>query len=254
VPPVEVRRAQPGWLASLMVPTNLSGLYENILEAYSFVCHNYNSNDDEIYLLGFSRGAFTARCIAQFICEVGLLTKAGLFDMLDLFSLWKKRAYVKLGSKCSVLEIGGRLRPGIAIHACAVWDTVSSFGLPMVAGLPQLGPARLEFVNSNLCPGIRKAFQALSLHEHRRSFHPIVWKLPGKDDERLKQCWFLGYHSDIGGGNEKEGLAHLPLVWIISQIKDFLCFNREDLWSSPGIGWRLSDALKKPGCKHLLDI
>lgn len=60
------------------------GLGENIREAYAFLCTNYSPRD-EIYLLGFSRGAFTARTIAGMIGVVGLLAKSGLQHLGEVF-------------------------------------------------------------------------------------------------------------------------------------------------------------------------
>lgn len=60
------------------------GIKENIREAYSFIATNYIEGD-EIYLLGFSRGAYTARSVAGMIAGFGLLTKAGLPFFGEIF-------------------------------------------------------------------------------------------------------------------------------------------------------------------------
>jgi uncharacterized protein (DUF2235 family) len=60
------------------------GLSENIREAYSFICLNY-APGDQIFLVGFSRGAFTARSIAGLIGTLGLLTRKGLVDFYEIF-------------------------------------------------------------------------------------------------------------------------------------------------------------------------
>jgi hypothetical protein len=74
------------------------GLSENIREAYEFLCANYNyDSGDEIFLIGFSRGAFTARSIAAFINDVGLLTPEGLKYFYPIFEDWEnqlKKGYV----------------------------------------------------------------------------------------------------------------------------------------------------------------
>lgn len=88
----------------------------------------------------------------------------------------------------------------------------------MIGIIPQPGPRRFKFVNSDLCPNIVNAFQALSLHERRRYFRPIVWqksKLSESKNKNLKQCWFLGYHGDVGGGVDEPILSHIALVWMI---------------------------------------
>ncbi|KAF1963523.1 hypothetical protein CC80DRAFT_8051, partial [Byssothecium circinans] len=197
------------------------GLKANVLSAYSFICHNYDCTDDEIYLLGFSRGAYTARCVAHLIKDLGILTKSGLFKLLFLFGLWMKQSK-SLVDEVAKLEKDGKTQRPVRVKACAVWDTVRAIGIPV------LQMKKFEFVHSDLCDNIEHAFQALSLHEHRRHFRPVVWKRPNHNPaivNTLKQCWFLGYHSDIGGGKKKEALAHLSLVWMMSQLTGLLRFD-----------------------------
>lgn len=67
-----------------------AGLSEHIREAYSFLANNYQE-DDEIFLVGFSRGAFTARSIAGLIASVGLLTKRGLPHFYEVFKDWENQ-------------------------------------------------------------------------------------------------------------------------------------------------------------------
>jgi uncharacterized protein (DUF2235 family) len=213
---------------------------------YSFICNNYASPDDEIYLVGFSRGAFTVRSIAQLINDVGLLTKYGLLHLHKIFELWKRKLKPSkrrgqlcpreaLLRQCEDLTSTGALLRDIKIRVCAVWDTVSSLGVPMIGVLPQPSPRKLKFVNSELCPNIENAFQALSLYEHRRHFQAIVWRKTKESQQNLKQAWFLGYHSDVGGGNKDAALAHIALVWMMAQMNEsrgFLSFSSSNLWQS----------------------
>jgi uncharacterized protein (DUF2235 family) len=60
------------------------GLDEHIREAYAFIVQNYVSGD-EIILLGFSRGAFTARSVSGLINTVGLLTRGGMVHFYRIF-------------------------------------------------------------------------------------------------------------------------------------------------------------------------
>jgi hypothetical protein len=64
------------------------GLSEHIREAYDFVANNYLLGD-EIFLLGFSRGAYTARSVAALIKDIGILTKTGLADFFIIFKDWQ---------------------------------------------------------------------------------------------------------------------------------------------------------------------
>jgi len=199
--------------------------------------------------MGFSRGAFTVRCIAQFINDVGILTKAGLPFLMELFPRWARQPKTKKGDRYTWEGLRDMLyektrgqhflRRHVSIKACAVWDTVGSLGIPFIGIIPQPGPRRFKFVNSDLCPNIINAFQALSLHERRRHFRPIVWqksKLAGSQTKTLKQCWFLGYHGDVGGGVDEPILSYIALSWMIRQLQDepnkcYLSMDLSNLWN-----------------------
>lgn len=111
----------------------------------------------------------------------------------------------------------------IKVKVCAVWDTVASIGyVPRI--IPRFWPERLGFVSSSLCPIIQNAFQALALDECRYDFQPVPWSQKN-DNQLLKQCWFRGAHSDVGGGNKISGLANLSLAWMASQLRPFVLFS-----------------------------
>ncbi|KAF2817752.1 uncharacterized protein BDZ99DRAFT_374890 [Mytilinidion resinicola] len=224
------------------------GVSANIRDAYSFLCHNYledERNKDEIVLIGFSRGAFTVRSIASFMTDVGLLEKAGLNYMLKLYGLWsnqlsRKREKdamfpgippstpkIRMRRLCRLLEDRNLLRRGVKIKVCAVWDTVGSLGVPLPGPIPQRASKKLAFVNSALLENIDVAVQALALNEHRKHFQPTVWSTNSRT--KLRQCWFLGAHSDVGGGYEDTGLANLTLVWMIAQLTEFVYFDHRAL-------------------------
>ncbi|KAN0074171.1 Uncharacterized alpha/beta hydrolase domain (DUF2235) domain containing protein [Elaphomyces granulatus] len=91
-------------------------------------------------------------------------------------------------------------------------------------------PGGPSFVHSKLRGGIENAFQVLALQESRFHFQPLVWRQPSQEVNcNPRQCWFSGYHSDIGGGNEKEVLAHFALYWMMCNLKTFVrvCFQME---------------------------
>jgi uncharacterized protein (DUF2235 family) len=68
------------------------GVDENIREAYAFIQSNWNEGD-EIVLLGFSRGAFTARSVAAFLSAAGVLTRTGMNEFQDIFQDWECQLY-----------------------------------------------------------------------------------------------------------------------------------------------------------------
>ena len=219
------------------------GISEHIREAYSYICTNYCPGD-EIFLLGFSRGAFTARSIASLIRTIGLLTPIGLDFFYQIFTDWEfqlKEGWTtsyptepwphrpsinapEYRRKLLELEL---TRPDIPIKAVAVWDTVGALGIPSFALFPQPPSTDYAFVDNKVDANIEYAFQALALDEHRRSYMPTLWEKPsGQEWPRvLKQVWFPGTHGDIGGGYRNADLANLTLAWMISQLDDLIDFD-----------------------------
>ena len=228
---------------------------------------NCREPEDEIYLIGFSRGAYTVRCLASFISSVGLLTKAGLVHINavyqswtangtteqktteDLNTYWGKFFIAKTPNhdedasvfeqQLEYLEGIGYLRRSISIEACAVWDTVSALGPPKVVArtfsrvfetqdpMPGLKYTKLAFVDSKVLPTLKNVFHALALNEERADYIPVVWA-DNSGATRIKQCWFLGAHSDVGGGNKDIGLANLTLVWMVAQLRKYTRLSISD--------------------------
>ncbi|KAK8126205.1 uncharacterized protein PG998_001964 [Apiospora kogelbergensis] len=226
------------------------GIAENIREAYSYICANY-VDGDEIVLLGFSRGAFTARSIAGMIANLGLLTRQGMdcfypifkdnqnfmnYDYDDPFPNLPfpqkpkgdgavdeyRNRLVELGYT-RVCQNGGK-GDLIKIKAVGVWDTVGSLGIPTVPFLEKLGITRstveFQWYNTDLSTKIEHAFQALALDEVRGPFSPAVWERNAGHEDiiDLRQVWFPGGHSNIGGGEQDQGIANITLAWMMDQL------------------------------------
>jgi uncharacterized protein (DUF2235 family) len=98
----------------------------------------------------------------------------------------------------------GLLKTNVTIKACGVWETVKS--------LPLGGFA---FVGMDIPQSLERVFHALALDESTGVFEPMYWMSKPEDNQCLQQCWFLGNHPDVGGGNEDAGLANISLVWMI---------------------------------------
>ncbi|KAF2735839.1 hypothetical protein EJ04DRAFT_434138 [Polyplosphaeria fusca] len=230
------------------------GLAEHIREAYTFIAANYNRyaydvdgdgvNGDEIYIIGFSRGAFTARSIASFINDVGLLTPIGMTHFYTIFSDWENQQ--KKGWKVpfaddpfmghdkpeyNLFSAAGKKKyvdklkelkmttPGVKIKAVAVWDTVGSLGLPRLGIFNQLNHESLDyaFVDTSVPGCIANAIHAISLDEDRKPFMPTIWEKPSPG-QTLNQVWFAGAHADIGGSYDDTRAADITLVWMVSQL------------------------------------
>ena len=176
-----------------------AGLSDNVRQAYNFIAINWRRGD-EIFLIGFSRGAWTARSVAGMIGCIGLLTREGLPMFGDIFKDFEHRhdpnyrpthPDVPLRKKPSAsnpayakeLERLGFTRLGVPIRAVGVWDTVGSLGIPRVNWLEALGVQSRDmkayaFYDTSLGDCIENAFQALALDEHRGPFSPAVWEKP----------------------------------------------------------------------------
>ena len=101
----------------------------------------------------------------------------------------------------------------------------------MVAFLPQPKSSEYAFIDTKIEPHIENAFQALALDEKRRTFRPTIWEKPDgqKWPLRMKQCWFPGVHSDVGGGYEEADLANLTLTWMMTQLEPLIDLDRSYL-------------------------
>ncbi|KAL8903817.1 MAG: hypothetical protein Q9207_003677 [Kuettlingeria erythrocarpa] len=219
-----------------------AGLSENIREAYAFLAANYLPGD-EIFLIGFSRGAFTARSIAAMISSVGLLTVEGMVEFYAIFKDWEHQVDLKYESHWpdrpfpnkprvtdpaygTELENRGLTRLDIKIRAIGVWDTVGALGIPDI-GVLQRDHTEYSFIDTKVSPNVEHAFQALALDEYRKPFGPTLWqKQEGQQNPITpKQVWFPGVHSNVGGSYEDTGLADITLVWMIAQLFPFLDFD-----------------------------
>lgn len=219
------------------------GLGEAVRQAYSFLSNNY-SRGDEIFCLGFSRGAYTARAVAGLIGEVGLLKKNALGALPEIFNdVQHKRdphyrpknpdiPFPRKPSAGSPRYVDELLRRGmtdmkVTVKAIGVWDTVGSLGLPRIEPLIKIGlqateSKRMGFYDTKLSKCVENAFQALALDERRTAFSPAVWEKPRGNTTTLRQVWFPGVHSNVGGGYDDQELANITLAWMIAQLSPFL--------------------------------
>lgn len=201
------------------------GLSRNVRDAYSFLANNY-CDGDEIFLFGFSRGAYTARSIAGLIGYAGLLHKR---DMDDFATLWEG---YRLRSKVADLEDVRKQFPDrhrdVRIRCIGVWDTVGSLGVP--GHLDAAFTSFYEFHDTDLGPKVDYAFHALALDEHRKSFVPTLWQQTPEGKaagQVLEQVWFAGAHSNVGGGYDEHGLSDVALAWMCGKVAEILALDED---------------------------
>lgn len=197
-----------------------------ILNAYYFLSSNYNFgwHKDEIILVGYSRGAFTVRCLAEFISKVGLLRRVALPFLNLLFQLWlngKDKELDKLKAMLMPPEnpnssVDEALLHPVKIKVLAEFDPVSAMVDPFQWFRNKNGG--IASVQDQVPSEVENAFLAMALNEKRSEFEPMLWKKKSSK-QVVRQCAFLGCHGDIGGGNADSGLSQLPLLWMVSQVR-----------------------------------
>jgi uncharacterized protein (DUF2235 family) len=184
------------------------GLTSDIGDIYAFLMDNYEAGD-RVYLFGFSRGAYTVRAVSGMLQMFGLL-RGGDYNLIQYATgmLKQKR------QDDEAFQIAGEFKATFArecpSYFVGVWDTVSSVGWIY-------DPVFIPYTARN--PGMRIGRQAVSIDERRCMFRQNLWDpLDGQD---IKQAWFSGVHSDIGGGyaEQESGLAKIALEWMMVEAR-----------------------------------
>ncbi|MFI9833209.1 DUF2235 domain-containing protein [Streptomyces sp. NPDC051913] len=201
-----------------------AGLSRNIVDAYRFLVETYEP-DDELFLFGFSRGAFTARSLAGLIRNCGILRRDHADRIPEAWALYRDRIEQPNGAAATLFRRSYARET--EIRFIGVWDTVGSLGIP-VPDAAWLQPAanrfnhRWAFHNTELSGWVRAAFHALAVDEQRSAFRPTLWhQQPGaaEQGQELQQVWFSGVHCDVGGSYMETGLSDIPLLWMVDQAR-----------------------------------
>lgn len=198
-----------------------SGLDRNIISAYQFLVWNYEPGD-QIYLFGFSRGAYTARSLAGLIRNCGILKNNDLQLIQDAYTLYRDRTGESRPdsekAKAFIAENSYKVE---RIRFIGVWDTVGSLGIPL-SSFRLWNKKRYAFHDTTLSSIVDYAYHALAVDETRVNFVPTIWNQsewvkdvnPG---QVLEQQWFPGVHSNVGGGYPDEKLSDLALAWMVEK-------------------------------------
>ncbi|WP_421852819.1 T6SS phospholipase effector Tle1-like catalytic domain-containing protein [Oricola sp.] len=222
------------------------GLDHNVKEAYRFLVEHFDPGkkktaakpavpQDDIYIFGFSRGAYTASVLAGFIHAFGIMDLVQI-NLLD----YAYRTYKGISERDATPEnpnapfLPMRLyeraltphRPDI--KALGLFDTVAS-----VIELGKVWPQLRTHPFTRKNPSVQHVRRAVAIDERRTMFNPVLWELGGsftgppfKKREAVpqdaKEVWFSGVHGDVGGGyeEEKSAQAKLPLLWMIREMEE----------------------------------
>jgi uncharacterized protein (DUF2235 family) len=193
------------------------GLSRHVQEAYRSIVELYEPGD-EIYLFGFSRGAFTARSTAGLIRNSGVLRRDNLHKVGDAYDLYRSRRPEAHPREIEAQLFRRQFSHEPRVRFIGVWDTVGSLGIPDVPWFP-LRVDRLNrrwaFHDTDLSTSVDHAYQAVAIDERRAQFAPTLWtQQVGAEDQQMEQVWFAGAHSNIGGGYQDRGLSDITFLWM----------------------------------------
>lgn len=210
-----------------------AGMSKNVRDGYRFFA-KYYLEGDSLYIFGFSRGAFCARSIANFMSFCGgildnkdtsgneISQKKMNFNINKLYIAyrWGNAFFIPKKIKKKIKEMVQkkyRMRP-FSIELLGVWETVASVGMPI---------SKNWYHQVGITPETKTTLHALSLDEKRWAYHPVLYqKKPDKplrlnEGQTFKEVWFSGVHSDVGGGYEEDTdkqLPHVSLNWMLSHL------------------------------------
>jgi Uncharacterized alpha/beta hydrolase domain (DUF2235) len=228
--------AEPDLLKHLLGGAIGLGLKQIIEDAYQTLVKNYQPGD-EIYITGFSRGAYAARALAGLVGASGIQRQPGQQGFDVAWNHYRIDPAVRAGAKTAssgdkqaidsfnAAASRNDFHPDRSIKCVAVFDTVGSYGIPAGIGLAPLARyvalAVLGFNDTQFGDHIDVGLHAVAVDEHRRPFVPTFWTAPKGQPPRghVEQTWFAGVHCNVGGGYPDSGLSDEALIWMIARMQ-----------------------------------
>jgi hypothetical protein len=222
------------------------GLSDIIREGYRWLSNNYREGD-EIFVFGFSRGAYSARSLVSLVHRCGgvLMLKPGEPEreiddavLTKAYSLYRGYVESKDGKNGAfekqLREFSNKHCQPVRVKMLGVWDTVGALGIPdSVFKLTSGFLKPLSNALDNYVPWSRKhygfhgqglpcivenAYHALAIDEHREDFAPTLWDKRKPENKEVKQVWFIGSHCNCGGGATGDDDEDPDDLWQYSYI------------------------------------
>jgi uncharacterized protein (DUF2235 family) len=223
------------------------GISKNIKDCYRFLFENFESGD-QIFLLGFSRGAATVRSLSAFIHHFGILPKSRPDLIKKAYQIYRtddERLKERAGK---FIDKHHTMWAKVKFLGC--FDTVAALGVPfqgISAILDQIPYFQHDFHNFKLSESVENAYQALAIDDQRKTFHPILWDAQKRSDQYIRQVWFPGMHTDVGGGYLEHALSDIPLLWMLDMAasKGLLIHNPERVALNPDANGFMHDSRGK---------
>jgi uncharacterized protein (DUF2235 family) len=237
------------------------GIDTAITSAYEWLVDNYEPGDN-IFIFGFSRGAYTARSLSGFVSKSGLLQRGTPLGVNQLYARYRCSSAKTIrtlideesnGTGHPTFEEGWMLKysQAVTIKFIGVFDTVGALGVPFPV-LRRLRGSAYPFLNTGLRQNNEYAFHALAIDEHRKAFKPTLWTNLGATTakprmlERTEQRWFVGAHANVGGGCFNDPLAQLPFRWLQRKATSLgLAFDGSEDPEEAAIAGVISDSYAK---------
>ena len=219
-------------------------LDDNLLDAYLFLNLNYEAGD-QIFLFGFSRGAYTVRSLAGLLRKCGVLRREHVDKARDALDLYRRRdvsadspaterfrvahavAWPRLTTPFTQPPVDLRIR------YLGIWDTVGALGVPHVLPISIGLNKSYQFHDTALSRSVHFARHAVAIDERRAAFAPTLWSnvdafnTPGAP-VRVAQSWFPGDHGGVGGSDVSRGLSNCALMWVLEGAEQAgLALSRE---------------------------
>jgi uncharacterized protein (DUF2235 family) len=193
------------------------GIDQKIEEGYQWLAEVYpdpDPGDIEVFVVGFSRGAYSARSLVGFIRNCGLLLPENAHRIADAYALYRQRDGGP--DTAEALAFRARYSREIKIKFLGVWDTVGALGIPIPA-LQWLNALEYAFHDTELSGIVENAAHAMAVDENRIDFQVTPWAAVDKPGQRVEQRWFVGAHGDVGGGDASRLLSDIALSWMLSK-------------------------------------
>ncbi len=234
------------------------GFTRNVRDLYTFLAKTYEPGD-EIFLFGFSRGAYTVRAFSGLLYRCGLVDRSKLAterelpdrtrDAVKAYKVRKSHPEITNAFKkkygVEIENEDGSKTQDVPIKFIGVWDTVSALGLPFDIWLKTLVGKffAFSFHDNKIAPTAEKGCHALALDEERKTFHPEMWDA---EDGKVEQVWFAGVHSNVGGGYPREGMSCVALDWMMEKAVaaglKFYSQNQDEARNNANVHGRLYDS------------
>lgn len=193
------------------------GIDQKIREGYQWLAENYPDPDTsniEVFVLGFSRGAYTARSLVGMIRNCGLLLPENAHRVADAYALYRQRDESPDTGQARAFR--ARYSREIKIKFLGVWDTVGALGIPLHA-LQWLNAKEYAFHDTELSGIVENAAHAIAIDEFRVDYQATLWAPVVKPGQNVEQRWFVGAHADVGGGYPSRLLSDITLAWMMGK-------------------------------------